>query len=100
MKAPVGSFLAYSTEPGGVALDGETGNSPFTASLARHLNAPGLPVEQLFKRVRVEVLQETRGRQTPWDASSLVRNFSFMPQLAPPRCRGRSPGVANGLWCA
>ncbi|KIC20225.1 peptidase C14, caspase catalytic subunit p20 [Leisingera sp. ANG-Vp] len=83
MKAPVGTFLAYSTEPGGVALDGETGNSPFTASLASHLTAPGLPVEQLFKRVRVEVLQQTSGLQIPWDTSSLVRNFAFMPQLEP-----------------
>lgn len=77
MKAPTGTFLAYATDPGGVALDGETGNSPFTLSLANNIDMPGLPIEQLFKQVRVEVLEQTRGLQTPWDTSSLVKEFAF-----------------------
>lgn len=77
MKAPTGTFLAYATDPGGVALDGDTGNSPFTLSLAQHIGTPGLQVEQLFKKVRVDVLNQTRGLQTPWDTSSLTRDFTF-----------------------
>ncbi|WP_171175074.1 caspase domain-containing protein [Ruegeria sp. HKCCD8929] len=83
MKAPTGTFLAYATDPGGVALDGEAGNSPFTLSLAEHITVPGLPIEQLFKKVRVDVLNTTRGQQTPWDTSSLTRDFSFAPQQTP-----------------
>ncbi|MFA3919061.1 caspase family protein [Ruegeria hyattellae] len=83
MKAPTGTFLAYATNPGGVALDGDAGNSPFTQSLATHIEEPGMPIEQLFKTVRVDVLSQTRGLQTPWDTSSLTREFSFSPQQTP-----------------
>ncbi|MDF1718023.1 MAG: caspase family protein [Antarcticimicrobium sp.] len=84
MQAPTGTFLAYATEPGGVALDGMEGNSPFTRALAQHLRDPGLPIEQLFKQVRIQVLSETGGQQTPWDTSSLTSDFFFSRAAAPP----------------
>ena len=79
MDAPTGTFIAYATAPGDVALDGTGANSPFTAALAGTMTEPGLPIEQMFKQVRVEVLQATDGAQTPWDSSSLVRDFAFRP---------------------
>lgn len=78
MKAPTGTFLAYSTAPGAVALDGLEGNSPFTKALANQMSTAGLPIEQVFKQVRVDVLAQTSGQQTPWDASSLTVPFSFI----------------------
>ncbi len=80
MKAPTGTFLAYATAPGAVALDGLDGNSPFTAALVAEMASPGLPVEQVFKQVRVRVIDETGGRQTPWDASSLTSDFAFVAE--------------------
>jgi len=77
MKAPTGTYLAYATAPGGVALDGLSGNSPFTQALAEEILVPGAPIEQVFKQVRVKVIKETAGTQTPWDTSSLVSEFSF-----------------------
>lgn len=77
MKAPTGTFLAYATAPGGVALDGTGENSPFTLALAEQIQVPGLAVEQAFKEVRRAVLDQSRGLQTPWDASSLVSDFVF-----------------------
>ncbi len=77
MKAPVGTFLSYATEPGGVALDGLDGNSPYSKALAREISVPGLKIEETFKNVRVAVLKETGGRQTPWDTSSLTNEFVF-----------------------
>ena len=79
MKAPTGTFLSYSTSPGAVALSGNSGNSPFTKALASLISKPGLPIEQLFREVRVDVLAKTGGRQTPWDASSLTAEFVFSP---------------------
>ena len=78
MQAPTGTFLAYATAPGDVALDGAGANSPFTSSLAQLMPTEGMPIEQMFKQVRVEVLQETNGRQTPWDSSSLTNDFAFV----------------------
>lgn len=77
MRAPTGTFLAYATEPGAVALDGIGNHSPFTEALAAEMIVPGVPIEQVFKNVRVAVLDETRGLQTPWDTSSLTSDFSF-----------------------
>jgi uncharacterized caspase-like protein len=83
MKAPRGTFLAYSTAPGEIALDGTGGNSPFTEALARNLETPGVPIETLFKTVRVDVLKETGNQQTPWDTSSLTTDFQFVRAQVP-----------------
>ena len=77
MKAPTGTYLSYATSPGKVALDGSDGNSPFTAALAQEMTIPGAPIEQVFKQVRVKVLQQTGGAQIPWDTSSLTSQFYF-----------------------
>ncbi len=77
MKAPTGTFLAYATAPGAVAFDGMGGNSPFTKALAEAIQTKNLPIERVFKQVRVGVLNETNGAQTPWDTSSLTQEFVF-----------------------
>ena len=92
MKAPTGTFLAYATEPGAVALDGAGGNSPFTGALVVEMATPGLPIEQVFKQVRVKVLGETEGRQTPWDTSSLTADFVFVPSGS------ATPEAEEALW--
>ena len=79
MKAPTGTFLAYATAPTEVALDGADGHSPFTKALAAMMVTQGMPIEEMFKQVRVAVLDATGGRQTPWDTSSLTQDFSFAP---------------------
>ena len=96
MKAPTGTFLSYATAPGAVALDGESINSPFTAALAAHLTEPGVPIEQMFKSVRIDVLRATNGTQVPWDTSSLTRNFSFVeaPEI------DREKAADDALWAS
>lgn len=79
MQAPTGTFLSYATEPGNVSYDGLGANSTFTAALLAQISSPGEPIEQLFKKVRVRVLDESGGLQTPWDTSSLTTDFSFAP---------------------
>lgn len=72
-----GVFIAYSTAPGKVALDGHGRNSPYTSAILRYIQTPGLDVEQMFKSVRRDVLQKTQGKQTPWESSSLIGKFAF-----------------------
>lgn len=78
---PLGTFIAFATAPGKVATDGTKGNSPFTRALADFITAPGLPIEQVFKRVRERVVEETGGEQVPWDNSSLTKDFFFTDAL-------------------
>jgi hypothetical protein len=77
MDAPTGSLIAYSTAPGSVAADGTERNGIFTKHLIRHLQKPNLTVEQVLKRVRIDVAGETKQRQIPWESSSLMGDFYF-----------------------
>jgi hypothetical protein len=77
--APVGTFISYSTGPGGVARDGEGRNSPYAAALIKHMKEPGQPVEQVFKSVRQTLANQSGGKQIPWELSSLQGNFFFTP---------------------
>jgi len=67
-----GTLIAFATAPGQVALDGDGGNSPFSAALARHIGTAGLELQQMLTRVRAEVVAATKGKQVPWSNSSLL----------------------------
>ncbi|MFA5901458.1 MAG: caspase domain-containing protein [Hyphomicrobium sp.] len=73
----VGTFIAYSTQPGNVALDGKGQNSPFTAALAKHVGEPDRNLTSVMIEVRKEVLAATDGKQVPWDHSALTGEFYF-----------------------
>ena len=77
MDAPRGSIIAYATAPGSVAADGGGRNGVFTKYLLKHMNTPGLPIEDVLKNVRTDVLDESNERQIPWESSSLTGNFYF-----------------------
>lgn len=78
LEAPVGTLVAFSTAPNGVALDGPVGeHSVYAKHLLQNIQTPGLPVEQLFKRVRIGVAEETQRVQVPWESSSLTSDFCF-----------------------
>ena len=72
MNAPAGTLLAYATAPGSVAEDGNERNGIYTGALLRNIEVPGLRIEDVFQRTRLAVTRETRGRQIPWESSSLT----------------------------
>jgi len=77
--APTGSFISYATAPGDVAADGEGDNGLFTEKLLQHMTTPGLRLEEVFKRVRADVQQDSNNKQVPWDSSSVTGDFFFAP---------------------
>jgi uncharacterized caspase-like protein len=78
----VGTFIAYSTQPGNVALDGTGRNSPFTAALAKHVGEPDRNLTSVMIEVRKDVLAATGGKQVPWDHSALTGEFYFQKSAA------------------
>jgi uncharacterized caspase-like protein len=82
VDAPSDTILAYSTAPGTEAADGVGEHSPYAAALIDSISQPGVPIEQLFKQVRLHVHQQTQGKQTPWESSSLTSNFAFFSTFA------------------
>lgn len=83
VQTGVGTFIAYSTQPGNVALDGSGRNSPFTKALAAHLPERGKNLTSIMIEVRNDVLKVTDGRQVPWDHSALTREFYFQREAQP-----------------
>jgi len=84
----LGTFIAYSTQPGNVALDGDGRNSPFTAALVKHMSATGRNLPATMIEVRNDVVGVTGGKQVPWDHSALTADFYFRPAAGLP-----TPGV-------
>jgi len=73
------TLIGFATAPGEVALDGDTRNSPFTNALLNHIDAKGLEIELMLKRVKDEVYRSTNEAQEPWHNSALRQEFYFNP---------------------
>ncbi|MBN9672515.1 caspase family protein [Roseibium aggregatum] len=87
VETGIGTLIAYATQPGNVALDGEGRHSPFTSALLRHIGTPDIDVEIMFRRVRFEVMEATQGQQVPWSSSSLIGSFQFRDQKPAPNAQ-------------
>jgi uncharacterized caspase-like protein len=80
LDAPPGTFLAFATAPGNVAEDGDAkaeSNGLYTRYLLQELKKPQAKIEDVFKRVRLNVRQQSQGRQIPWESTSLEDDFFF-----------------------
>ncbi len=103
-------LVAYSAQPGATASDGAGRNSPFTSAILHHIETPGLDVQQLMRRVRSSVIEQSEGLQVPFDNSSLTSDFFFVRpaagQEAPPPVENWAPPqrdpsprqIEVGLW--
>lgn len=95
-----GSFISYSTSPGAEAEDGSGIDSPYTTAALTVAKQPNLPIEEVFKRIRVAVAQSTDGRQIPWESSSLTTDFKFFggesSNQQPPLPGASSMALASG----
>ncbi|MBX3575800.1 MAG: caspase family protein [Rhizobiaceae bacterium] len=86
-----GSFIAFSTSPGAVALDGSGRNSPFAAALLSHIATPGQSINDLMIAVRRDVIAATSGQQRPWEQGSLLERFAFVPDGSAPPAAAPAP---------
>ncbi|MEX0351096.1 MAG: caspase family protein [Paracoccaceae bacterium] len=80
-RAYEGAMLVFAASPGQVAYDGTSGNSPFTAALAKHLPTENIEVLTLMKRVIRDTKSNTRGQQTPIVLNDLTREI-FLREAA------------------
>ncbi len=100
MDSAKGSFLAYATSPGSVASDGDGRNGIYTKHLLASLTKSDTKLEEVFKRVRLEVAKETGNKQIPWDASSVLGDFYFRSPVQTTDTVRPSPVVAPEMSAA
>ena len=77
VKGASGTLIAYATAPDSVAADGEGRNGLYTSQLLNAMRTPGARIEDVFKRVRINVEAKSNGQQIPWESTSLVQEFYF-----------------------
>lgn len=97
MDAPTGTIVAYATAPESVAADGKDQNGIYTKHLLKAIMKPGLTIEQVFKTVRNNVINETDSKQIPWESTSLRGDFYFLPQQQENSCTVACPASSMTL---
>jgi hypothetical protein len=78
MDAPVGSLVAYATQPGNTAADGNGKNGLYTSALLKYIERSDLSLFEVFMNVRIKVLEDSEKRQQPWESSSLTKNVYLL----------------------
>lgn len=81
MTPPSGSLIAFATDAGEVALDGQGANGLYTEELLKNLRTPGITIEQVFKRTRAGVVRRSGGSQVPAEYSRLVGEDVYLAGL-------------------
>jgi uncharacterized caspase-like protein len=79
-------LVAFNAAPGTIAPEGQPPYGPYAQALAEMIRAGGLPLPELFDRVRLRVSEMTKGAQIPWNAQKIDTPFMFFErqQDAPP----------------
>lgn len=74
INAPSGTLIAYATDPGSVASDGDGTNGLYTGELIKQLNI-SQRIEDIFMHTRNNVEQISGGKQRPWEEARLKGIF-------------------------
>lgn len=75
---PTGSLIAFSTDSGQTAPDGDGENSIYSISLAKNMLLEDTSIDQVFRNVRAEVLDKTNKVQRPVEYTQLTgQGFYF-----------------------
>ena len=83
INASEGTLISYAAKDGQTAADGVAGgNSPFTAALLEHLGDPD-DIAVVLRKVRAKVMQNTGGRQQPWEYGSLTGGALVLSAVKP-----------------
>ena len=95
-----GMLIGFATAPGDVAADGDGRNSPFTTALIKHLQEPGVEIQQVMTRVKRDVFDLTKQSQEPWHNSSLRSEIYLGGEAAAPKSQEQPPANANSSVAA
>jgi hypothetical protein len=79
---PSGSITCFAASQGEKAIEGHL-HSPYTELFLKHINTPGLKIEDLFKRIRIDLIELRKNNpqinQEPVEMNKLTTEFYFVP---------------------
>jgi uncharacterized caspase-like protein len=80
-------LVAFNAAPGTVAPAEQGPYGIYAQSLAEMVRTGGLPLPELFDRVRLRVNDASKGAQVPWHAHKITTSFMFFDRApdAPPQ---------------
>jgi uncharacterized caspase-like protein len=70
-------LIAFNAAPGTVAPNEQGPYGVYAQSLAEMIRTGGLPLSEVFNRVRLRVNDASKGAQVPWDAEKIDVPFTF-----------------------
>ncbi|UWU65799.1 caspase family protein [Bradyrhizobium sp. NC92] len=80
-------LIAFNAAPGTVAPEEPGPYGIYAQSLAEMIRTGGLPLPEVFDRVRLRVNEASKGAQVPWNEQKISAPFSFFeraPDAPPP----------------
>ncbi|WP_293810739.1 caspase family protein [uncultured Bosea sp.] len=85
MQPDPGALIAFNAAPGTIAPEGKD-YSAYATALSEMIKEGGLPLDDLFERVRLRTSELTGGAGIPWQASKVQAPFLFFERTnaAPP----------------
>jgi uncharacterized caspase-like protein len=95
VEPETGMLIAFNAAPGTVAPSEPGPYGIYAQSLAEMIRTGGLPLPDVFDRVRLRVSEASKGAQVPWDAQKIQTPFTFFDRAADaPPTQGPSDQVA------
>jgi uncharacterized caspase-like protein len=70
-------LIAFNAAPGTIAPAEQGPYGAYAQSLAEMIRTGGLPLPEVFSRVRLRVNEASKGAQVPWDAQKIDAQFMF-----------------------
>src|SRR6266566_2747507 len=70
-------LIAFNAAPGTIAPNEQGPYGAYAQSLAEMIRTGGLPLPEVFSRVRLRVNEASKGAQVPWDAQKIDAQFMF-----------------------
>lgn len=74
VQAPSGTLIAYATDPGSTASDGDKANGLYTGELVKQMKV-SQRIEDIFMNTRNQVEHLSDGKQRPWEEARLKGVF-------------------------
>jgi uncharacterized caspase-like protein len=91
-----GMLIAFNSAPGTIAPEGAGPYGPYAQALAEMMREGGVPITQVFERVRLRVNELTKGAEVPWHAAKIEAPVVFFdrgPDAPPPAAPARTAAM-------